>query len=481
MKKRNTSVRLNAVLNVIRQLCNTVLPLVTFSYATRVLQVENYGRINFSSSVVSYFILIAGLGIRTYAVREAPVIRDDPEKIRRFVSQMFSVSMATTFLAYLLLAVTLWLWQPGERYSPLILIYATSILLTTLSVEWFFLIYEEYLYITIRTIIVHVIQILLVFLFVKSPEDTALYTMIIVFTVGALQLVNFFIARKKVPFRLTADLDLDRHLRPILLLFANMVLVVIYSNSDITMLGVMRQDADVGIYKAAVNLYQSIKTLLNAVYVVTIPRLASCFQSGKDREFSILANQVVDTLVTLVLPALVGLCLISEHVILFISGESYLAATGPLRILSVSLLFGSVGGFFANAVLIVCKKERLVLRATILSGAANVLLNLVFIPLWGPVGAALTTLLAEAIVALLAIWYSRGIFKIQLKGRTIFSVAAGCAGILGVCLLVSSFGLNKMLEMAIILAGSLLFYGLVQLAFRPELRKMVSARLRSLR
>lgn len=46
------------------------LPAHHIPYASNVLQVENLGKVNFASSVCGYFLLFAGLGISSYAVRE---------------------------------------------------------------------------------------------------------------------------------------------------------------------------------------------------------------------------------------------------------------------------------------------------------------------------------------------------------------------------------------------------------------------------
>ena len=67
---KEKSIKLNAVLNVMKTVLSLVFPLITFPYITRVLQVNAIGKYDFSVSVISYFSLIAALGITTYAVRE---------------------------------------------------------------------------------------------------------------------------------------------------------------------------------------------------------------------------------------------------------------------------------------------------------------------------------------------------------------------------------------------------------------------------
>ena len=91
MKKR--SLGLNAFLNGVRSVLNLLFPLITFPYVSRVLSVSGIGIYNFSNTYVSYFILIAGLGIATYAVREGAKYRENQDKINKFVSQVFSLNM----------------------------------------------------------------------------------------------------------------------------------------------------------------------------------------------------------------------------------------------------------------------------------------------------------------------------------------------------------------------------------------------------
>ena len=97
------SIKKNATLNVIKQICTILFPLITFPYATRILQTENYGMYTFSSSVVSYFTLIAGLGVTNYAVREGARIRNDKTSIISFVDEVFSVNIISTAISYIAL------------------------------------------------------------------------------------------------------------------------------------------------------------------------------------------------------------------------------------------------------------------------------------------------------------------------------------------------------------------------------------------
>ena len=79
MKQKSLGV--NALLNGIKQCCSIIFPLITFPYISRVLGSDGYGKYSFSYSVTNYFILLAALGIYTYAIREGAKIRDDQKAI----------------------------------------------------------------------------------------------------------------------------------------------------------------------------------------------------------------------------------------------------------------------------------------------------------------------------------------------------------------------------------------------------------------
>ena len=53
------SVKLNAILNMIKQICTVIFPLITVPYATRVLSTDSYGLVSYAFSIVSYFSLVA--------------------------------------------------------------------------------------------------------------------------------------------------------------------------------------------------------------------------------------------------------------------------------------------------------------------------------------------------------------------------------------------------------------------------------------
>ena len=61
----------------------STFPLITFPYVSRILGVSGTGKVSFAISVVSYFTMVAALGIPTYGIRTTAKVRDDQEKLNR--------------------------------------------------------------------------------------------------------------------------------------------------------------------------------------------------------------------------------------------------------------------------------------------------------------------------------------------------------------------------------------------------------------
>lgn len=198
MKK---SLSLNALLNTVKTILGIIFPLITFPYISRVLGVENVGKVNFSSSVVSYFTLIAAFGVSTYAIREGAKIRDNKKEFIDFANQVFTINVLTTVLAYFLLGILIIYSAKIRNYTGLIVILSTAIVFVTIGADWLNTIYEDFGYITVRTLAFQIISLVLMFAFVKESGDYYKYAVITVISSAGGNLCNFFYCKKYAKLR----------------------------------------------------------------------------------------------------------------------------------------------------------------------------------------------------------------------------------------------------------------------------------------
>ena len=463
MKKK--SIGVNAVLNGFRSILNILFPIITFPYVSRVLLVKGIGIYNFSNSIVSYFLLIAGLGINTYAIREGAKLRENRNKITQFASQVFTINICSTVLAYLLLFICLILFSRLHNYLSCILIFSLQIFFTTIGTEWIYQIYEDYSYITVRSVVFQIISLILLFVFVRGPQDYLKYAAITVFSTVGSNVLNFIHARRYCHIRLVWHFNWKVHLGPIIILFFASIANMIYVNSDITLLGLMKNNYIVGIYSVSSKVYQIVKTLISAILIVTVPRLAMLFGKQKMGEYKDILIKLSNTLVLLALPASTGLFMLAREVVLIISGPKYLRSINSLQILCFAYIFSILAWILSDCVLIPAKREKYVLRSMSASAILNIVINIILIPSWNENAAALSTVLAEFSMFVVNYHYAKDIVKDIFISKTLLhtftSSIIGCAGIVLICVLCNLSFRSLIIKTIFSVVLSVIMYGAI--------------------
>lgn len=466
--ERHKSLKLNMVLNAIRSLLGVIFPIITFPYVSRVLGVENIGRYNYSSSIISYFLLLSELGITKYAIREGSAVREDKESLNQFSSEMFTINVLTATFSYILFVLWFFLFPGIREYGVLLGILSFQIALKTVGVEWVYSIFEDYLYITVRTIAFQILSLVLLFCLVHSREDLNIYAVITVVAGAGSNIINFLHSRKKVRIRLTRTIDWKRHMRPILVLFATTLTVSIYLNSDVTILGILCGDRTVGIYSVSVKVYSTVKNILASVLAVSIPRLSAQVGTSRMEEFRNTANDIYRTLITWVLPTVTGIILLAKPIVLLVSGSEYIEAASSLSILAAALLLCMPASFWGNCVLLPMHRENTLFKVSLVSAALNVVLNFILIPACRENAAAFTTLLAEGCTLLGSMIQGRKISGIQGESRTYFKAALGCAAIIAVHFFTKRMFTGSLIYVCMTVILSITAYALSEILLKNE-------------
>ena len=76
-----SSIKKNFSYNLVYQILNLVILLVTSPYIARVLGPDKSGIYSYTYSVANFFLLAAMLGVNNYGNRSIALIRDDKEKL----------------------------------------------------------------------------------------------------------------------------------------------------------------------------------------------------------------------------------------------------------------------------------------------------------------------------------------------------------------------------------------------------------------
>lgn len=466
--KQKHSLKVNATLNATKQICAIIFPLISFSYSSRILGATGIGVYSFGNSIISYLLLIAALGISNYATREGAAIRDNKDKLTTFAREVFSINIIMTFLAYAVLAFLLVFWNKLDTYRETILIQSLAIILTTLGADWVNSIFEDYYYITVRYIVVQIISLICLFLVVRTQEDVIKYTVIATMATAGGNIFNIFYVRRYVKLKFVFHTNFKKHIIPMLILFANSIALTIYLNSDITILGILSTDANVGIYTIATKIYTLVKTVINALIFVTVPRFSYYIAHKEKQKYNNTFSDIYNVLVLLIFPVAVGLFMEAQNVLVVVAGKEYVSGTASLRILCIAIVFGVLSCLYCYSVLMPNRLEKYFLYSTIAAAIINILLNIVIIPYYNMAGAAATTLIAEAVVFYLTQKYSKGSVELYINNKCVINSIVGSIGIILICLITSGFISNRALQLIAAISLSIVYYLSVLLITRNE-------------
>ncbi len=386
----------NAYYNILKTLAVIIFPIITFSYASRIFLSEGMGQINFAKSLVAIFTLIAMLGIESYGTREGARLRDDKKKLSEFFKEIFLINVIAGIVSYIVLFALMYFSDKVYAYKPIILITSLLIGLTVIGVEWLYYAVEDYRFIAIRTCWMQIIALILLIVFVHDQNDLLKYVAIQLFATGGAYLINFFHARKYIDWTVKIKWRLKRHLKPILYLFLMTFLIKIFTELDVTMLGVLAGDRATGLYSSAHKISMVLSSMLGAVIGVMLPKMSYLSGKGDSEEIDGLLKNGINFLLLIGLPLVVGSYIFSSNFLEILSGHDFLKAEFCSQVLSFRSLLSPLNGLFVTNYLMSMKKDKQCICITGVAAVINIVTNYILIPLYQQDGAAFATVLAES-------------------------------------------------------------------------------------
>ena len=399
------SLKKNAFYNSIKSVMNIIFPIISFPYASRILMPDGIGAVNFANSIIEYFLMIAELGIGTYAAREAARLREDKLALTKFTREVLFFNLITTIIAYVMLISCLFFVEKLSTYRILLIICSTKVLFSTLGINWFYTAQEEYGYITLRHTLFQVISLVLLFTLVKERDDYTIYAGIGVLSNVGANIFNFLYARKYVNIFEKTKIELRRHIKPIMTFFSVSAAGKVNGILDTIMLGFLAGDLSVGLYSAATKLSKMVRELITSIISTFMPRSSYLLEQKKTNEYSVLVDKVLAVVFFLSIPAATGLFILAEPLTMLFCGNKYINAVPTMKLLSFCIILASFNSYLNNLILTPNRLEKFMLYAQLVALAANASLNWLFITQgmkygveWGVFGAGIATLMVDAII-----------------------------------------------------------------------------------
>lgn len=392
----------NYAYNLSYQLLVIILPIITTPYVTRVFSSNDLGTYGYFNSIVTYFILLATLGVANYGTKEISSHRND---IRKNFWGIYTLQFGATCLSILLYIILCFAFSFMQ--NPVAYILGSSLLSKGMDISWLFQGLEDFRKITVRNITVKLVGVVSIFLFVKSPGDLYLYVSLLTVFELLGQLSMWFPAREFIG---KPHLDLcyaKQHLKPVILLFLPQISISLYVTLDRTMLGALASTTDVGIYDQALKLVNILLTLVTSLGSVMLPRVSNLLSKGNNEAVNRM-HQISFLIYNLVIfPIIAGMLIINNDFVKFFLGNDFQDARYAIAIMIFRMFFIGWTNIMGIQILIPHNKNKEFMTSTTVPAIISVGLNLILLPKFGYIGASVVSVLTEALVWLIQLYFTR--------------------------------------------------------------------------
>ena len=418
------SVKTNFILNSLRVFSTAIIGVIMMPYINKTLGVVNLGKVEYSNSIINYFMIFSALGIPIYGIREISKVKDDLYKRTKTVVELLIILLITSILSYVFLFI-LYSFVPNlHNYKELLLLLSCSIFLTNIGAEWYFQGMEDQKFITIRFLIIRLITLFLLFLLVKTQADYLWYAFILVLNVCGSNLFNLFYLLKDIKLKKInrSDINLKRHIKPVLTIFIATISINIYLQLDLILLGSLVGDKYVGLYSAANKLVRFIIVFVTVIGSVLLPRLSILFVEDKNQYFNYL-KKAFKLILIVAIPSSVYIYIFSKEIIYYMAGPEFIDAILTVKILSPLCIVVGLAYFFGYLVFYVQNQEKIYTTAVVISALISVVINFFLIKIYYQNGAAFVAVFVEIIAIFYMLTKSKKyLSEINLLDKDLFKI-----------------------------------------------------------
>ncbi|KUK74344.1 MAG: Polysaccharide biosynthesis protein [Methanobacterium sp. 42_16] len=218
-----------------------------------------------------------------------------------------------------------------------------------------------------------------------------------------------------------------------------------------------------GIYSASYTLGTTISAFYIPISFVVFPVISKFWENGNIKDVKRYLEYSTKLFLTLAIPSVVGLYIISKPLLILLSSADFVSGGGLLTLLiAVGTIF--LGLYQINLYVICLVEKTHTMPLIVFLGAIiNIILNIVLIPQMGIMGAAIATICAYALLALIVLVWAKKEIGYSINGVFLLKIILSTVVMY---LLLQIFQVNTILDIVFIIILGLFVYSVCVVLFR---------------
>ena len=357
---------------------------------SRYLGVEGLGRYTLAFSFLYLFNAIAPLGLGAIITRDGARNR---ATLERTLANAFALGTIASVVLMLAMAGLAYVFDYDTNTRTAIVILSLALVPCTIGQfqDSAFIALERMDFLAIGTFVEYVIKVGggALALWFGYDLNAVLLLAVIGRAVGCVISANL-LKRLNLPMRFALDRETVNELlklAPTFLLIG--IFATLYWRIDIFMLSKLQPVEQVGYYGAAWRILELAMILPQSLCLALYPQISASAISDLDQLRKI-GRSAMRYLFAISIPAAIGVTLLAEPILQLLYGPAFRSAANTLGILILTLVPYGIVRYHAY-VLVGANHQRVDLILNIAMSVLNVVLNLILIPRYGYIGAAIAT------------------------------------------------------------------------------------------
>jgi len=236
---------------------------------------------------------------------------------------------------------------------------------------------------------------------VNNQGDSAGFVLANVVALSFSNLLNVVFARKLVilTFR---GIDIRKHFSSVISFSATRMASSVYTLLDTVMLSILANMYYVGLYAIAIKLVRVLVALINSASSVLFSRISAI--ENDHALYRSALNEAYCGFLIVIFPIFVVLLIFGPEILISFAGERYHESIPAMQVLTILVIISIVTSFIGVQVLYVNGEERSVAVSLFYGAAICIFMNILLVPKFHHVGAAMSTALAESSILIYQIY-----------------------------------------------------------------------------
>lgn len=398
---QNQTIRQTVAKNVfwlsVGQIGSRLIRAFIIIYAARILGASEYGVFAYVLGLAGFFTIFADIGVTSILTRE---VAKKPEEASYYFATTFWIKITLLLLTAILIIFAAPYFSKIEAAKiilPFVALLTIFDGLRELSAS-FFRGKEKMELEAILTSATNIAITVFGFIILQASPTSKSLAITYVLSAGTGTLIGFFILRKELArvfsfFKKELVIVILKSALPIALVG---VIGALMMQIDILMLGFFKEAKDVGLYSSGQKIIGLLYTLPAILAIGLFPTLARSAGRRDNGKSKLLAEKGITLILFFAIPMVVGGVILGDQIIILLYGQEYLPGANAFRILILTLLAIFPGTIIGNYIFAYDQQKRLAPN-TLIGSVSNVIFNVILIPLYGIIGAAIATVSAQLI------------------------------------------------------------------------------------